>query len=95
MPSIQIIGLIAFVVGIIIIPVVDQLFFYSAFNFKGSSQSTQREGQANCTENATSEAAEIGSNSRIEVTRTAIDRPATQEDFDRFNEPDIKLIKKL
>jgi len=35
MLSIQIISLIIFVIGIIVIPAIDQFFFYSRFNFKG------------------------------------------------------------
>lgn len=37
MLSIQIISLIIFVMGIVIMPIIDQLFFYNAFNFKSTT----------------------------------------------------------
>lgn len=54
MLSIQIISLIIFVIGIVVMPVVDQLFFYSAFNFKGGLNATAEKEQLTNKENVTS-----------------------------------------
>ena len=71
MLSIQIVSLIIFVVGIVIIPVVDQLFFYSAFNFKdglkGTVENVQTESRDNLKSDKKTTDGKIDSNAAREI----------------------------
>lgn len=65
MLSIQIISLIIFVIAILVIPVIDQLFFYSAFNFKGVLSQTLEKKLPEYKEDETTESSGKENNKNI------------------------------
>lgn len=80
MVTIQIIALIVFVVSIVAIPVLDQLYFYNAFNFKDALKGTVQKGQTESRDNLKSD--KKTADRKIDSNETRETPPVSLENFE-------------